>query len=89
MTKYSILVADSVLEFLDKLVANEREKIIKRIEKLKEYPYSVGEPRGKFQLLKIGRRGYRIAYRILEDEKVIRITAIEKRKSWKYKDFYQ
>ena len=89
MSKYNVLIADSVIEFLDKLGTNERERIIKRIEKLKENPYSVGEPRGKFWLLKIGRSGYRIAYRVLEGEKAIRITAIEKRKSWKYKDFYR
>jgi len=89
MTKYDILIADSVIKFIDKLGIEEKDKIIKRIEKLEENPYSVGEPRGKFWILKIGRAGYRIAYRILENDKIVRIVAIEKRKSWRYGDFYQ
>jgi len=89
MVKYQVLIADSVVEYLDKLDKVEREKILKRLRLLEENPYSVGEPRGKFWILKVGRADYRLAFRIIENEKVVRVTAIEKRKSRKYKEFYQ
>ena len=88
MSKYEVLVADSIIEYFDKLNKGEREKIVKRLRLLEGNPRSVGEPRGKFWILKIGRAGYRLAFRILEDEKVVRVTAIEKRKSEKYEEFY-
>lgn len=40
------------------------------------------------QILKVGRSGYRLAYRIVDEEKTVRVTAIEKRKSWRYDKFY-
>ncbi len=88
MPNYQVLIADSVAEYLDSLDKNERDKIIKRLNLLEENPQSVGEPRGKFWILKVGRGGYRLAFRILENERVVRVTAIEQRKSRKYKEFY-
>jgi mRNA-degrading endonuclease RelE of RelBE toxin-antitoxin system len=88
MPKYTVLIADSVIEYIDNLDRGEREKIIKRITLLEDRPYSVGEPRGKFWILKVGTTGYRLAFRILENEKIVRVTAIEKRKSKRYKEFY-
>ena len=88
MSKYHVLIADSVVSFLDKLQKSEREKIIKRLRLLEKSPYSAGEPRGKFWILKVGRRGYRLAFRIIEEEKTVRVTAAEKRKSRSYEDFY-
>ena len=85
---YNVIVADSVAEFIEKLDRGERDKIIKRLELLEQNPQSVGEPRGKFWVLKVGRGGYRLAFRITEDNKTIRVTAIEKRKSEKYDEFY-
>lgn len=89
MPKYQVLLADSVVEYLDKLDKAERERIIKRLRLLEENPQSAGEPRGKFWILKVGRAGYRLAFRILENEKIVRVTAIEKRKSEKYDEFYR
>ena len=88
MPNYQVLIAESVEKALDKLDPFERQKIINRLKMLQENPESVGEPRGKFWILKVGRSGYRVAYRIVDEEKVVRITAIEKRKSWKYDRFY-
>ena len=88
MSPYNVILADNVISFLDKLDKGEREKIIKRIGLLENNPQSVGEPRGKFWILKVGRSGYRLAYRILESEKLVRVTAIEKRKSHRYNEFY-
>jgi mRNA-degrading endonuclease RelE of RelBE toxin-antitoxin system len=88
MTEYKILIAESVIAYVDRLDKGERDKIIKRLELLKRNPYSVGEPRGKFWLLKVGSTGYRLAFRILENEKTIRVTAIERRSSRKYSEFY-
>ena len=89
MPKYNVLIADSVDEYLSKLDINERDRILKRLKLLEENPQSVGEQRGKFWLLKVGRDGYRLAFRIIEEEKIIRVTAIEQRKSRKYKEFYE
>lgn len=86
---YKVILANSVIEFIDKLDKGERDKIIKRLDLLEQNPKSVGEPRGKFWILKVGRGGYRLAFRIIEDEKIVRITAIEKRKSEKYFEFYE
>ncbi len=88
MQKYSILVAESVSDYLSKIDSGESEKIIKRISMLELNPKSVGEPRGKFWILKVGSSGYRLAFRILEETKEIRVTAIEKRSSKDYQDFY-
>ena len=85
---YQVLVAENVDKFLEKLDSFERDKIIKRLEKLQENPEIVGESRGKFWILKVGRSGYRLAYIILEKENKVKVTAIEKRKSWKYDRFY-
>lgn len=85
---YDVILADSVAEFIEKLDRGERDKIIKRLELLEQNPQSVGEPRGKFWVLKVGRGGYRLAFRIIEESKTIRVTAIEKRKSEKYDEFY-
>ena len=85
---YQVLLAQRVIDYLDRLGHGEREEAFKRIELLKSTPKSVGEPRGKFWILKVGRAGYRIAYRIMESEKVIRVTNIEKRSSWKYDEYY-
>lgn len=85
---YKVILADSVIEFIDKLDKGEREKITKRLDLLEQNPQSVGEPRGKFWILKVGRGGYRLAFRIIEEDKIIRVTAIEKRKSEKYDEFY-
>lgn len=41
MSKYQVLIADSVVEYLDKLDKVEREKILKRLRLLEENPYSV------------------------------------------------
>ncbi len=65
-----------------------RARILKRLKLLEENPRSVGEPRGKFWILKVGRGGYRLAFRIIEEEKDVRVTAIEQRKSDKYGEFY-
>ncbi len=89
MPKYHVLIADSVIEYLDKLGKGEREKIIKRLKLLEENPHSVGEPRGKFWILKIGRSGYRLAFCVMENERTVRVTAIEHRASRKYNEFYQ
>ena len=89
MANYRVLVAESVDKYLEKLDSFEREKIINRLKKLEENPESVGEFRGKFWILKVGRSGYRLAYLILHHEKVVRVTAIEQRKSWRYDKFYQ
>jgi len=89
MPKYQVLIADSIVEYLDKLDKGQREKIVKRIRLLEETPQSAGEPRGKFWILKVGRADYRLAFRILENEKIVRVTAIEQRKSRKYKEFYR
>ncbi len=86
---YEILIADNVVSFMDKLDKNEKERIIKRLELLKSNPKSVGEPRGKFWILKVGRSGYRLAFRVIEEENIVRVTAIEKRKSDKYYEFYR
>ncbi len=85
---YKIILADSVAEFIDKLDKGERAKVIKRLDLLEQNPQSVGEPRGKFWILKVGKGGYRLAFRIIEEDKTIRVTAIEKRKSEKYDEFY-
>ena len=61
---------------------------MKRLDLLGQNPQSVGEPRCKFWILKVGRGGYRLAFRILEEDKTIRVTAIEKRRSENYDDFY-
>ena len=85
---YNVILADSMTEFIDKLDKGEREKIMKRFDLLEQNPRSVGEPRGKFWILKVGRDGYRLAFRIIEEDKIVRVTAIEKRKSEKYDEFY-
>ena len=85
---YKLILADSVTEFIDKLDKGEREKIVKRLNLLEQNPQSVGEPRGKFWILKVGRDGYRLAFRIIEEDKTIRVTVIEKRKSDRYDEFY-
>lgn len=86
---YHVLIAEQVERYLEKLDAAERNRIIKRLELLEEQPRSVGEPRGKFWILKVGRAGYRLSYRILEAEKIVRVTAIEQRKSERYQRFYE
>ncbi len=85
---YQVLLSDSVSDYLDKLDKKEIEIILKRLKLLESNPESVGEPRGKFWILKVGRDGYRLAYRIMDSENTVRVTAIEKRKSRKYEDFY-
>ncbi|GEM_PF-1638020 len=89
MPKYQVLVADIVDKYLEKLDVVEREKIIKRLKLLEENPHSVGESRGKFWILKVGSTGYRLTFKITEEEKIIRVTAIEKRKSHNYSKFYE
>lgn len=89
MPNYQVLIAESVDKYLEKLDPFEKGKIISRLKKLQENPESVGEPRGKFWILKVGRSGYRLAYRIVYEEKTVMVTAIEQRKSWKYDKFYQ
>lgn len=86
---YQVIVADSVVSYLDKLGKGERDKILKRLKMLENVPQSVGEPRGKFWILKVGQSGYRLAFRLIEEEKTVRVTAIEKRKSEKYEGFYR
>ena len=88
MPNYQVLIAESVEKYLDKLDPFERQRIINRLKKLQENPETAGEPRGKFWILKVGRSGYRLAYRIMDEEKVVRITAIAQRKSWEYDKFY-
>ena len=85
---YKVLVADSVIDFIDNLDKGEREKIMKRLHLLEQSPQSAGEPRGKFWILKVGQSGYRLAFRIIEEEKVVHVTKIEKRKSEGYNEFY-
>ena len=68
---YQLVLAERVENFLGNMDKGEREKIIKRLELLKDNPQSVGEPRGKFWVLKVGRAGYRLAFRIIEEEMVI------------------
>jgi len=89
MPLYRVLIADSVDKYLEKIDKGDRERIIKRLRLLEESPYTVGEPRGKFWILKVGRAGYRLAYRVVEEEKVVRVTAIEQRKSERYREFYE
>ena len=89
MPKYKVLVANSVEKYLDNLDKGERNKIMKRLWLLEENPRSVGEPRGEFWILKVGTSGYRLAFRILEKEKIVRVTKIERRKSSNYGKFYQ
>lgn len=89
MASYKILIADSVDNYLERTDKSDREHIIKRLRLLEESPHTVGEPRGKFWILKVGRAGYRLAYSISEQEKVVKVTAIEQRKSEKYKEFYE
>jgi len=88
MSNYQVILADSVIEYMDKLDSNERDKIVKRIGLLENNPKSAGEPRGKFWILKVGSAGYRLAFRILENEKIVQVASIEKRKSRKYGEFY-
>jgi mRNA-degrading endonuclease RelE of RelBE toxin-antitoxin system len=89
MPKYQVLIAESVEKYLDKLDRVERNRIIKRLWLLEENPKSVGEPSGNFWILMVGRAGYRAAFRIIEEEKKEKVTAIEQRKSRKYEEFYQ
>lgn len=89
LSKYQVLVAESVEKYLDKLDKTERDQILKRLKLLEVNPQSVGEPRGRFWILKVGRAGYRLTFRIIEQEKTVRVTAIEKRKSSKYEEFYR
>lgn len=89
MSKYNVIVSDEVIGFIDRLGKAERERIMKRLRLLKENPQSAGEPRGKFWILKVGRSGYRIAFHIDENEKTVTVSAIEKRKSSDYKEFYR
>ncbi|MBI1974157.1 hypothetical protein HYS54_05060 [Candidatus Micrarchaeota archaeon] len=88
MVGYEVLIADSVDDYLSGLSAAEREKIVKRLRLLEENPRSAGEFRGKFWILKVGQAGYRLAFRILEEEKQIRVTNIARRKSLEYREFY-
>ena len=88
MSTHTVRIADSVVAFIDNLDRGERDRILKRLKLLEENPRSVGEPRGKFWILKVGRGGYRLAFRILEDTKTVNVTAIEKRRSEKYRNFY-
>ncbi|MBS3053756.1 MAG: type II toxin-antitoxin system RelE/ParE family toxin [Candidatus Aenigmarchaeota archaeon] len=85
---YKILIAESVEKYIDRLDIKERTRILKRLEMLSEKPKSVGEPRGRFWILKVGSGGYRISFRIIEEENVVRVTAIEQRKSERYTQFY-
>ncbi len=89
MPKYQVLIADTAAEYIDGLDKGEREKIMKRLALLEENPQSVGEPRGTFWILKVGRSNYRLAFRVIEEEKIVRVTAIEKRSSRKYMEFYR
>ena len=89
MARYQVLIAESVEKYLDGLDAGERDRIMKRLLLLEDRPHSVGEQRGKFWILKVGRAGYRLAFRILEQEKLVRVTAIEQRKSHRYEKFYR
>lgn len=88
MPNYRVVLADSVISYLDELGRSERDKIIKRINLLENNPKSVGEPRGKFWILKVGRSGYRLAFQLLENDKIIQVASIEKRKSRRYGEFY-
>ena len=85
---YKILIAESVEKYIDNLDNSQRTRVLKRLEMLAENPKSVGEPRGKFWILKVGRADYRIAFRIIEEENIVRVTAIEQRKSERYTQFY-
>ena len=89
LSKYQVLIAESVERYLDKLGKTEKNQILKRLKLLEVNPQSAGEPRGRFWILKVGRAGYRLAFRILEQEKIVRVTAIEQRKSKGYEEFYQ
>lgn len=86
---YKIWIAESVEKYIDKLDSKEKIRVLKRLEMLTKNPKSAGEPRGKFWILKVGREGYRISFRIIEEENIVRVTAIEQRKSEKYNQFYQ
>lgn len=89
MPKYQVLLADSVMEYLDHLDKGERDRIMKRLDLLEAQPHSAGEPRGKFWIMKVGKAGYRIAFRILEEEKIVRVTNIAQRTSRQYREFYR
>ena len=53
--RYTVLLAESVEKYIEKLDPFEKLKIIRRLEKLENHPHSAGEPRGTFWILKIGR----------------------------------
>ncbi|MFC1455031.1 type II toxin-antitoxin system RelE/ParE family toxin [Candidatus Undinarchaeota archaeon] len=66
-----------------KLDAFERQKIIKRIRKLKQYPYFYGEKLvgSNIWSLKVGRSAYRILYEIDEIKGEVTIVSIGRRKN--------
>ena len=86
MARYEVLIAQRVASFLEKLDSFEKQRILKRIEELAENPFTVGEPRGKFWILKVGRAGYRLAFTV-EGTRIM-VASIEQRKSSRYRHFY-
>ncbi len=76
---YEVILHSEPQEFLARLDLAEKVRIVKRLEKLADNPRSVGEPRGKFWILKIGRGGYRAAYFINDVEKRVEVAEIQKR----------
>ncbi|MEM3085594.1 MAG: hypothetical protein QXT68_00430 [Halobacteria archaeon] len=81
---YRVLLAEQVVEFLRKLDRKEQERDAKRIEKLSTDPVHFGENRGDFWLLKMGRGGYRVAYRFSKEEGTVRVLAAERRSGTAY-----
>ena len=84
MMVYSISLSKEAEEYLSKLDTAEEQKIIKRLELLKDNPFHFLERKGNSWVLKVGQAGYRLAIDVDKNKKEIEVLFIQRRSK-----FYQ
>ena len=80
---YDVIILPVANERLEKLDKFAKEKIIKRLSRLKVNPYIVSKHLSGYNLwsLKIGRSNYRAVFHIDEQKKNVTVVAIGKREN--------
>ncbi|MFO7872481.1 MAG: type II toxin-antitoxin system RelE/ParE family toxin [Candidatus Undinarchaeales archaeon] len=80
---YKVIVAPAANEVLRKLDKFEEKRIIKALKKLAKRPYTVAKHLTKRDAwsLKVGLSGFRVIFRINENQKQVNVVAIGRRRN--------
>ncbi|GAB6277571.1 MAG: hypothetical protein SAMD01599839_21110 [Rectinema sp.] len=90
---YNIKLTLIAAEAIQKLDSNAQRQVINKIEALKQEPLLLGKPlKGPlkdYRSIRAAGQGYRIIYKIIEEEIILIIVAIGIRKNGDKKDIYE